>query len=223
IVAALGDIYEKMSENLGAKLSATKVTTTVSTSGPVTSTTTASTSGPVTSTATTSTSGPVISTTTVSTSGPVTSTTTSSSSGQCSDDFCVADRTTFPNLLPAGQITTESFSFTDYGAWYLAGYSSDDGIRMLWRLHCNQWLPVAEKTISNIEVSGNDIFVFGISEGDVGVFYPKNNNAYRIIAQADPSKEYTGVTFDQHSNILYVTEKATGQIARFTGHYYGFN
>ncbi|EER07858.1 hypothetical protein Pmar_PMAR004691 [Perkinsus marinus ATCC 50983] len=94
---------------------------------------------------------------------------------------------------------------------------------MLWRLQCNQWLPVAEKTISNIEASGNDMFVFGISEGDVGVFYPKNNNAYRIIAQADPSKEYTGVTFDQHSNILYVTEKATGQIARFTGHYYGFN
>ncbi|EER11197.1 hypothetical protein Pmar_PMAR019032, partial [Perkinsus marinus ATCC 50983] len=72
--------------------------------------------------------------------------------------------TAFPNLLPVGQITTESFSFTDYGAWYLAGYSSDDGIRMLWRLQCNQWLPVAEKTISNIEASGNDMFVFGISE-----------------------------------------------------------
>ncbi|EER18626.1 hypothetical protein Pmar_PMAR021520, partial [Perkinsus marinus ATCC 50983] len=86
---------------------------------------------------------------------------------------------------------------------------------MLWRLQCNQWLPVAEKTLSNIEASGNDMFVFGISEGEVGAFYPKNHNAYRIIAPADPSKEYTGVSFDQQSNLLYVTEKATGQIARF--------
>ncbi|EER07969.1 hypothetical protein Pmar_PMAR004984, partial [Perkinsus marinus ATCC 50983] len=147
----------------------------------------------------------------------MTSPTTSSPTGRCSGDFCVADRKVFPSLLPSGQITTESFSFTDYGVWYLAGYSSDDGIRMLWRLECNQWLPVAEKALSNIEASGNDMFVFGISEGDVIVFDPESYNAYRTIALADPSKEYTGVTFDQDSNILYVTEKATGRIARFIG------
>ncbi|EER12582.1 hypothetical protein Pmar_PMAR027400 [Perkinsus marinus ATCC 50983] len=88
---------------------------------------------------------------------------------------------------------------------------------MLWRLQCNQWLPVAEKTLSNTEASCNDMIVFGISKGDVVVFYPKNYNAYCIIAPADPSKEYTGVTFNQDSNVLYVTEKATGQIARFIG------
>ncbi|KAF4718784.1 hypothetical protein FOZ62_013396, partial [Perkinsus olseni] len=97
------------------------VTSTTTTSGPVTSSTT-TTSGPVTSTTTTS--GPVTSTTT--TSGPVTSTTTTSGP--------VTNRTTFPDLLPPGQITTESFSFTDKGVWYLAGYSSDDGIRTLWRI-----------------------------------------------------------------------------------------
>ncbi|KAF4722777.1 hypothetical protein FOZ62_004446, partial [Perkinsus olseni] len=141
-------------------------------------------------------------------------TTTTTSSGQCSGDFCVADRTTFPDLLPPGQITTESFSFTNKGVWYLAGYSSDDGIRTLWRIECNSWVYVAQIDLSNIEASGDNMYVFGISEGAVVVLNQKNSDSFVTIAPADPLKEYTGVAFDSVSHILYVTEKATGDIAR---------
>ncbi|KAF4669808.1 hypothetical protein FOL46_001192, partial [Perkinsus olseni] len=126
------------------------------------------------------------------------------------------DRTTFPGLLPPGQITTESFSFTNKGVWYLAGYSSADGIRTLWRIECNSWVYVAQKDLSNIEASGDNMYVFGISEGAIVVLNPKNSDSFVTIAPADPLKEYTGVAFDSVSHILYVTEKATGDIARFT-------
>ncbi|KAF4753965.1 hypothetical protein FOZ62_017570, partial [Perkinsus olseni] len=120
----------------------------------------------------------------------------------------------FPELLPPGQIMTESFSFTDKGVWYLAGYSNDDGIHKLWKMECNSWVYVAQKDLSNIEASGDNMYVFGISQGAVVVLNPKNPDSFVTIAAADPLKEYTGVAFDGASAILYVTEKATGQIAR---------
>ncbi|KAF4714336.1 hypothetical protein FOZ63_014752, partial [Perkinsus olseni] len=107
--------------------------------------------------------------------------------------------------------------FTNKGVWYLAGYSSDDGIRKLWRIECNRWTTIAEKDISNIEASGDNKYVFAVSEGAVLVFDPAKYNSYVTIAPADPAKEYTGIAFDDKSMILYVSEKAAGYIARFTG------
>ncbi|KAF4718084.1 hypothetical protein FOZ62_016372, partial [Perkinsus olseni] len=107
--------------------------------------------------------------------------------------------------------------FTNKGVWYLAGYSSDDGIRKLWRIECNRWTTIAEKDISNIEASGDNKYVFAVSEGAVLVFDPANYNSYVTIAPADPAKEYTGIAFDDKSMVLYVSEKAAGYIARFTG------